>query len=260
MKITLPGHKPNCACPFCVVANGPGTPYYEQALSYTTRPLPLLTREGFDEIARRAAEQRERQDWGNLNAYVCPVCKVRLVTIDRDPGVTPAFLDCEREEHQSGKLPLMTSAFYRLSGFTDADATKEFYRPTFEDYLLIRDLNCVNHLNAGGLLLRSVGAVYPDGWEYMTGRPPIKIFCLDDTDWFAALTLDEAKDSAVNNFGRERDEVDAGDWYEMTGDEMDRFVYSYDEDPPRKATFRERLREMITDGERFPEFFASTEY
>ncbi len=171
MKATISGHKENCVCPWCVVASGPKTPYYEQALSYTTRPAPHLSRAEFDKIAEREGGQRAAS-YGKVNAYICPECKHRLITVDRDPGVTPAFLPCDGPgPHDKTKAiaATMASEFYRVF-IPETEAAKEYFRPSYEYYLQIRDSNSVKHINNGGLLLRPIGATYPDDHEYMTGQ------------------------------------------------------------------------------------------
>lgn len=50
---------------------------------------------------------------GKLNQYTCQKCGKRIVTIDRDDGVTPFMLECRATEGCSGP---MYSSFYTVQG------------------------------------------------------------------------------------------------------------------------------------------------
>lgn len=100
-------------------------------------------------------------DWGQAanervgreNCYVCRECLGHIVTVDRDPGVTPMFLGCRATEGCSGQMV--------SSGYPDPDkkpasigpATWEWFRPTdLKGY----EPDMVDHISRGGLELRKI--------------------------------------------------------------------------------------------------------
>lgn len=90
--------------------------------------------------------------------------------------------------------------------------------------------------------------------------PEIKIFAMNECDWMAAATLEEAIEEYKANFGGDFDENDPP--YELTAEQMDELMFrETDEDDAPLATksFRIKLDEMIAEAETFPCFFASTE-
>ena len=108
----------------------------------------------------------------------------------------------------------------------------------------------------------------------------LKIFAVNDCDWYAAETLYEAVTAAVVDYGGPEDEV-IEDPVELTNDEMNTLIYTGekmtdtgvepmshldDTENPRmrwksyKCSFREELNRMIEEGKEFPCMFASTEY
>lgn len=93
----------------------------------------------------------------------------------------------------------------------------------------------------------------------------IKIFAMNDCDWMAAETLEQAIQEYKANFSGDGfgafDEKDSP--RELTSEEMDRLMFretGSDDEPLDKKSFRTKLEEMIADGEKFPAFFASTEF
>lgn len=88
---------------------------------------------------------------------------------------------------------------------------------------------------------------------------PIKIFVMNDCDWIAARSLEEAK-----TYYDQEIEADLDDPRELTEEELDRkvFVESDEDDRPNgeAMAFREKLRRMVVAGDKFPTFFASTEF
>jgi len=89
----------------------------------------------------------------------------------------------------------------------------------------------------------------------------IKIFKLNDCDWFAAETLEEAIECAKRECGYDADSFD--DPYELGDDDLDRlqFQFTDDDDKPLETmSFRDALAKRIADGEQFPYLFASTEH
>jgi hypothetical protein len=90
----------------------------------------------------------------------------------------------------------------------------------------------------------------------------IKIWNLDDCEWYAGRSLEEVSAFYKNQCG-----VDPDPDYvqELTGADLDRLKFAVDE--PRRIpadqkfiTFREQLQNMVNAGEAFPNYFATTEY
>lgn len=114
-----------------------------------------------------------------LNAYVCPTCKNIRVSIDRDGGVTPARIRCDKcptvKTIGKFKFPqsprFMNSLFYKLPpGVTEQMAYYEFYRPTHDFYLAVNHVGTKRHIEGGGLLMRKIGEIWPVGYEGMLIR------------------------------------------------------------------------------------------
>lgn len=89
------------------------------------------------------------------------------------------------------------------------------------------------------------------------GKPlQVKVFQMNDCDWMAARTKQEATDSYKANFGGDEFEDDEAE--ELDDKEMQHFRFR-DEDGTSR-TFQDQLEKMIAEGVEFPTFFASTEY
>jgi hypothetical protein len=89
----------------------------------------------------------------------------------------------------------------------------------------------------------------------------IKIFEMNDCDWMAATTLEEAVEEYKASLDGEFDEADPP--RELTAYEMELLRFREtgpDDEPLEKKSFRAKLDEMIAAGESFPCFFASTEF
>lgn len=88
----------------------------------------------------------------------------------------------------------------------------------------------------------------------------MKIFKVNDCDWFAAETLEEALECARRECGYDDDSFE--DPYELDDEELDRLQYQFTDDydkPLQTMSFRAALAKRIADGEKFPYMFASTE-
>lgn len=84
----------------------------------------------------------------------------------------------------------------------------------------------------------------------------IMIFAMNDCDWVAARTVDEAISFYLSLNGE--NELGAK---ELSGTELDEHSYFLEHEGKRThTTFRDQLRKMVAAGESFPAFFASTEY
>ncbi len=86
----------------------------------------------------------------------------------------------------------------------------------------------------------------------------IKLFAVDDCTWYAAKTAEEAVQAAMADTGLSREEF-SEDIHEISNAMMDKFKF-VEEDGKEIGTFREELNRMIAAGEKFPCFFATSEY
>lgn len=89
----------------------------------------------------------------------------------------------------------------------------------------------------------------------------MKIFRLNEYDWYAAETLEEAIAGYKELTGVGDDGVD--DPWELDDEELDRLKFHFTDDNEQSTgvvmSFRDALAKRIADGEKFPYFFASTE-
>jgi hypothetical protein len=101
----------------------------------------------------------------------------------------------------------------------------------------------------------------------------IKIFAMNDCDWYAAESVEDALKAMAEVFSYKttpegiadmREGLDVENPGEISDESMDSLIFTDDSDLPEgqivKRTFREQLAQMIADGQKFPCFFASTEY
>lgn len=86
----------------------------------------------------------------------------------------------------------------------------------------------------------------------------IKIFRVDDCDWYAAKTQDEAIKKAMHDSGESRQYYEEEGGSELSEESM--LKLKYVEDDGTEKTFRKKLDELIAEGCHFPCMFASTEY
>ena len=88
----------------------------------------------------------------------------------------------------------------------------------------------------------------------------IKIFSMNDCDWVAARSLEEAKKYYREKHwsGDDSDQTVFDDPHELDGSAMNRLQFS--DDDGSKRTFAAQLALLIAQGQEFPCFFASTEY
>jgi hypothetical protein len=99
----------------------------------------------------------------------------------------------------------------------------------------------------------------------MTDPLPMRVFRINDCDWWMARTSEDAKASYLEILGPMPDDEAFDDPHELSDAELDRlmFVDVDDHDQPLKKTrrtFREELQRRIDAGVTVPEMFASTEY
>lgn len=98
----------------------------------------------------------------------------------------------------------------------------------------------------------------------MTDPLPMRVFRMNDCDWWMARTLEDAKASYQETLGPVHEEEAFNDPRELTDAELDRLMFcDVDEhDRPMKKTrrtFREELQRRIDAGVTVAEMFASTE-
>ena len=127
---------------------------------------------GFDNQARK-------------NAYECDECSSYIVTVDREPGVTPFMVGCGNCE---GKAK---SKFYRIAEWMEP--THEWFRPETLDGLSPWS---IDHVKNGGLMLRQIG-----GGDAQTGW-------LKPEEGLAAA-VDAVKSQKLADLERELAEIDA---------------------------------------------------
>ena len=85
----------------------------------------------------------------------------------------------------------------------------------------------------------------------------MKVFCMNDCDWWMAETLEQAKADYLKMTGKDANILDNP--HEMTAEEMENAEFYPDESVERAIPFTEELRNRIVAG-RKSELFASTEY
>ena len=86
---------------------------------------------------------------------------------------------------------------------------------------------------------------------------PVKVFRLDDYEWWAGYSLQQCIDAAHAEDGEDVMEYET-ESRELTPHEMDTLCLFY-EDGSRRC-FKFELDRRIAAGEQFPQLFASTEY
>lgn len=88
----------------------------------------------------------------------------------------------------------------------------------------------------------------------------IKVFKVNDCDWVAASTPEEALECLKTITDVEGDEVAE----ELSDDDMNEFEFHSEEKDEHgdsiKIPFRQQLNKMVAAGEKFPTFFASSEW
>ena len=95
----------------------------------------------------------------------------------------------------------------------------------------------------------------------------MKIFNMNDVDWFAGKNAEECWDKMkkLGMYGNDeiQDMKDEGYHLELGETEMNRLKFVddlYDPKDSSTRTFKEQLQKLINEEHKFPCFFASTEY
>jgi len=87
----------------------------------------------------------------------------------------------------------------------------------------------------------------------------MKVFRINDYEWYAAETMEQAIDCCVKLCGVGREEAyDESIAHELTKDEMEK--YTYQEDDGVTRTFAQEIQLMIDSDVEFPCFFAGTDF
>lgn len=90
-------------------------------------------------------------------------------------------------------------------------------------------------------------------------KPKIKVFRLNDCDWWADLSLEDAIKNYLNETGVSTEDGIEGP-YELSDEEMKTLIHSGEEGAGPCMSFIDRLILDIEIGARFPCLFATTEY
>lgn len=103
------------------------------------------------------------QNEGKLNAYQCEKsnCRAYVITIDREPGVTPFLTACK----VCGGMA--KSAMYRVGDHFEP--THEWVRPDSIEGL---SEATIDHIRNGGLIMRPINAIAPSWQIPPTQRRP----------------------------------------------------------------------------------------
>lgn len=88
----------------------------------------------------------------------------------------------------------------------------------------------------------------------------IKIFKLNDCDWWAGSDLESVKADYLKTTGETELDDTFDEPYELSDALMERLKFRRDDDNHTEVTFKEELARQIAEGQEFPCFFASTEY
>ena len=93
--------------------------------------------------------------------------------------------------------------------------------------------------------------------------PPIRVYRLDDNEWWAGESLAACVAEGRRQCGDECYPDDPGEQYELSDEAMQRLVFIDESDgrvSPVKRTFAEELARRIADGEQFPHPFAAEDW
>ena len=90
----------------------------------------------------------------------------------------------------------------------------------------------------------------------------IKIFNMDDFNWWASRDLESVKEAYLKETGLDAEEAFESDVPEELSDaDLDRLRFHHDPDDRSKTiSFREQLENMVKASMSFPCFFGSTEF
>lgn len=91
----------------------------------------------------------------------------------------------------------------------------------------------------------------------------IKVFRMDDNEWWAGESLEACVAEGRRQCGAECYPDDPDEQHELSDEEMQQLVFIDESDgaePPVKRTFAEELARRIAAGEKFPQAFAAEDW
>ena len=99
----------------------------------------------------------------------------------------------------------------------------------------------------------------------MTDEGIVKIFKLNDCDWYAAEDMESAIQQIMHDTDNAREDCVDCSRHELTDEEMDSLQFMDDREIDEDAedgsrSFREQLELMVERGDSFPCLFATTEF
>lgn len=96
----------------------------------------------------------------------------------------------------------------------------------------------------------------------MKGDGGVHVFMLNDYEWWAARTMEEAVQFAMEECGTSREEtLDESSAHELSDEEMKRMQFIDDSGAEKvKRSFAEQLALMVKGDASFPCMFATTEF
>lgn len=87
----------------------------------------------------------------------------------------------------------------------------------------------------------------------------VKIFQVNDYEYWAGETLEETTKACLEEWGMEEEALDEP--HEITDEEMDTLTVTDDEGPERRTIpFRQALNELVAGGQEFPCLFAANDW
>jgi hypothetical protein len=88
----------------------------------------------------------------------------------------------------------------------------------------------------------------------------IKVFKMNDCDYYAGETLKDCVEECARDSGESVHDILEEPVEELTLDELNDLTFIEDDEPEKFCSFRQHLDELIVEGAVFPRIFASTEY
>lgn len=84
----------------------------------------------------------------------------------------------------------------------------------------------------------------------------IKIYAMNDCDWVVARSKEEAR----HHYGRIAVPEDFENVQELSGEQLDELDYFIERRHGAAISFRQRLQQIVDNGEAVPNLFASTDF
>lgn len=112
-------------------------------------------------------------------------------------------------------------------------------------------------MNRRDFVVASSAALFVSCSPPAPASEPIRVFALDDVEWWAGRSLEECLAAARELCGQDC-YSEPGDMGEVSGEAMQKMMF-HDEDGTVRP-FAQELQRRIAAGEQFPQHFASTEW